>query len=395
MRETKSAGRKRKGGAMVKSANFSEKTEMNMGSDYFSIINDPFKNIAELYGWFSAERRAKFLLCNAGTKASEHSGISAAGADPLARRLTPAVDAEALVLGKTISAKGLPVSPRGIVSPVVISRACLKLLELDIQVVNCGSFESPKLEGLLQLSEIVAECPSSGHALAEELVADLFKQGTEIGKELADTYDYLMLAECVPGGTTTAMAVMHALGYEIKGLVSSSLPTCNHSQRWQLVETGIASSGYTKSEFAGKPLLAVSSVGDPMQAVLAGIVSTATKKCKIFLAGGSQMLAIWALCKSLLLPEFSLKNIVIMSTKWVAFDKSAGVQKLAELLQAPMAVACPNFWNSRHRGLQAYEEGNVKEGVGAGASMCVAHLNRFTREQIQNAIDDCYDELVH
>jgi NaMN:DMB phosphoribosyltransferase len=131
-----------------------------------------------------------------------------------------------------------------------------------------------------------------------------------------------------------------------------------------------------------------------MQAVVAGIASSAAKRIRVFLAGGSQMLAIWGLLKALALPQAQLERITIMTTGWVAFDKSAGVQKLAQIMNAPMAAACPNFWNSRHPGLQAYEEGNVKEGVGAGACMCLAHLYGFTARDIQSAIDTCYDELL-
>jgi NaMN:DMB phosphoribosyltransferase len=45
--------------------------------------------------------------------------------------------------------------------------------------------------------------------------------------------------------------------------------------------------------------------------------------------------------------------------------------------------------------LRVYEEGNVKEGVGAGAAMMLARAaGGATPEQIQSAIDDTYDELV-
>lgn len=378
---------------MIESARSTDETMAKSARDYVRSVCDPFNNFEALCEWFHPEQRRKFLLCNAGTRASEHEGISAAGLDPAARRLTPAVDAEALVLGRTISAASLPVSPLGIVSPVVISRACLRLMNTTVEVIDSGSFKTPELD-CLKLSAHVAECPSTGQAIPEELVERLFDKGQKLGEQFASENDYIVIAECVPGGTTTAMAVMTALGYEIDGLVSSSLPTCNHEQRSKLVHEGIAASKYSRNDFANKPLLAVSSVGDPMQAVITGITIAAAKQRRVFLAGGSQMLAVWALLKALSLPESTLKNITVITTTWVAFDPSAGVQKLAQLMQAPMVAACPNFWNSRHSGLQAYEEGNVKEGVGAGASMCLAYLNGFSPEQIQEAIDNCYDELA-
>lgn len=379
---------------MIEPANTSREIELISQRDYVRCVWDPFNDFANLFGWFNNRKRGTFVLCNAGTRASEYPGISAAGVDPIARRFTPAVDAEALVLGRTISAESLPVSPLGIVSPVVISRACLSLLNIKTRVVDCGSFYSPQFDDVLVLSNQIAECPSSASALPKETVDRLFAAGCKIGKELARVFDFLILAECVPGGTTTAAAIMNALGYEVNGLVSSSLPNCNHAEKWALVEKGFINSGFSKEYFLSMPLQAVSCFGDPMQAVVAGIAATASKDCQIFLAGGSQMLAIWALLKALSVSEEQLRNILILTTEWVAFDQSAGVQILAQQLQAPMAAASPDFRKSRHAGLQAYEEGNVKEGVGAGASMCLAYLSGFDPIQIQAAIDNCYDELV-
>jgi NaMN:DMB phosphoribosyltransferase len=50
---------------------------------------------------------------------------------------------------------------------------------------------------------------------------------------------------------------------------------------------------------------------------------------------------------------------------------------------------------SRHEGLRSYEDGNVKEGVAAGASMAVAHIAGGAEPgAIVEAIDRCYDEMV-
>ena len=44
--------------------------------------------------------------------------------------------------------------------------------------------------------------------------AHLFERGEMIGRLLSQYSDFLMLGECVPGGTTTALCVLRALGYE-------------------------------------------------------------------------------------------------------------------------------------------------------------------------------------
>ena len=85
-----------------------------------------------------------FVLVCSSTELSEIEGVSAAGADSEAQRLTPSLDAEFIALGKTKSAESLPVSPEGIVSPAIISKACLNLLDAEIRIVNAGTFKPIK-----------------------------------------------------------------------------------------------------------------------------------------------------------------------------------------------------------------------------------------------------------
>ncbi len=376
---------------------------------FIQVVNDPFDSIGKQIEAFQLNHRGTFILCNASSKVSDREGISAAGLDAAARRFTPALDAEALVLGRTISKHAVPLSPIGIVSPVVISRACLQLTNLRVKVIDCGSFYAPAIEHI-SFSDLPSECPSSGHAISEEHVRYLYKRGFELGTSLAADNDYLVIAECVPGGTTTALALLTVLGYDVQGLLSSSLPICNHQQRWKLVQEGLSRLPYSKKELEDDALLAVAAVGDPMQAVVAGLVKSASANLPIYLAGGSQMLAVWALLAKLLddteksdtgsagcqLASWRLiqKKLLVMSTKWVAFDPSAGVDKLAKLVSAPFVASSPDFINSKHPGLRAYEDGNVKEGVGAGALMCMARLNGYSESEILNSIDNCYDELL-
>jgi uncharacterized protein (TIGR00303 family) len=359
--------------------------------DFVRCINDPCRNFEELVLSFPRNHNACFLLCTAGTKASDRAGISAAGSDPDARRWTPALDAEALILGKTISAASLPVSPLGIVSPVVISRACLSLLKMEARVVNCGCFHRSRIDEI-HFGDRVADCPTSGSALPREHVVRLFEQGLKLGAELAAQRTHLVLAECVPGGTTTAMAVLSALGYQVKGLLSSSLPSCNQEERWQLVAAGLSKCRYTTAEMRADALLAVAALGDPMQAAAAGIALAAAREIPVYLAGGSQMLSVWELLR-LLAGGCAPPALMVLSTGWVAHDKGAGVLKLVKMLDAPFAVCSPDFFQSKKPGLQAYEDGHVKEGAGAGASMCLARIAGFDGRTIVAAIDACYEEL--
>ncbi len=336
----------------------------------------------------------KFALCIGSTATSDLEGISAAGADGNARRLTPAIDAEALVLGSPRSADQVPVSPRGIVSPVVLSRAMMSLVDCSIDVFDCGAFYPPQVPHR-RVGEQPAACPDSGSALALDTVQELFAAGRRAGNELASQVSYLVVGECVPGGTTTALGVLTALGYPAEKLVSSSMPLADHDRRSKLIRTGLQLAGLTAELARAEPLRAVAAVGDPMQAFAAGIAIEASKHVPVVLGGGTQMLAVFALASAIEGVDYIRERpIAVLTTKWVAFDSESDPAQLAELVGAPFAASCPNFHCSRHSGLRAYEQGNVKEGVAAGALMALAHLSGKTESQICEAVDNQYDAMV-
>ena len=335
-----------------------------------------------------------FALCVGSTATSDLEGISAAGADGESRRLTPAIDAEALALGKPVSAKSLPVSPKGVVSPVVLSRAMLNLLGCSIDVFDCGAFYPPKMN-CTTVSSTHASRIDSGAALELSVARRLFTAGEAVGKQLALKGSYVIIGECVPGGTTTALGVLTALGYDAGRLVSSSMPSADHERRRKLVSDGLLKSGLTHDSVNREPLLAVSAVGDPMQPFACGVALGASSVVPVILGGGSQMLAVWALARAIVgVEEMRRRTLGVITTKWVAFDSGADVAALAKLVDAPFAASCPDFNQSRHNGLRLYEDGNVKEGVGAGALMALASLSGFDEQKIRHAIDVAYDAMV-
>lgn len=342
----------------------------------------------------AVRKRGQYALCIGSTATSDLEGMSAAGADGNARRLTPAIDAEALVLGSPKSADKVPVSPRGIVSPVVLSRAMLSLVKCDIEVFDCGAFHAPQLEHL-SLGGQPAACPDTGCALPLDVVHELFQHGRRVGQSLAKREAYVIVGECVPGGTTTALGILTALGYPASKLVSSSMPLANHDRRSELIKTGMELAALSSDLIEKDPLLAVAAVGDPMQPFAAGIAIEASKYVPVILGGGTQMLAVYALAAAIEGKENLYgRPVAVITTKWVAFDSGSNPAQLAELVGAPFAASCPNFHCSRHHGLRAYEEGNVKEGVGAGAMMALAYLSGFSESEICEAIDNKYDEMV-
>lgn len=363
-------------------------------SEFLKLINDPFLRLREtmIDVRASLSRPGCFALAIAGTEVSDLPGISAAGADGPARRKTPAVDAEALVRGYPISCETLPRSPEGIVSPVVITRAMMELLGCGVEIFDCGTFHQPHVP-FVPVGNQPARSPSTGSALEAGTCEMLYEAGQQHGERLSSSCEWLVIAECVPGGTTTALGVLSALGYPAAELVSSSMSSIDNLRRGRLIEAGLSKANLDSRSIAGMPLQAVAAVGDPMQPFACGLLIAAARRIPVILSGGSQMLAVYALAKAMH-PQLSHRRICVVTTKWVAFDRAANVCRLAQLVGAPFIASCPDFLASRHQGLQAYEQGNVKEGAGMGSSLALAHLAGFDHRCIVDAIDAQYDRMV-
>lgn len=373
-----------------------------MTGDFVSVLNDPDQSMIRLMTELKCRQgagldRGRFVLAIGGTETSDLVGISAAGISPELRRLTPKIDAEALVSSDAGPEAELPVSPAGIVSPVVLTRAGLKLAELPASVVDCGTFISPACK-FLSVADQPARCLSTGHALELSGVKKLFEAGLEFGNECGRYASYLVLGECVPGGTTTGLAILNALGWQADSLVSSSLIKADHGFRSRLVQAGLQRARTSGLLDEREPLTAVAAVGDPMQPFAAGAAISAAREIPVVLAGGSQMLAVWALIGALVDVQPSLcpvQPVGVITTKWVALDASAGSVALARKLGAPFAAVYPDLSKSRHSGLQAYEDGHVKEGVGAGGAIAAAYLcGGANHEAILREIDDTYQKMV-
>jgi NaMN:DMB phosphoribosyltransferase len=121
----------------------------------------------------------------------------------------------------------------------------------------------------------------------------------------------------------------------------------------------------------------VAAVGDPMQIVVAGMTIAASRTCGVLLAGGTQMIAVYALTRALAMSQHLVwqpDNVVVGTTRWVAEDPTGDTVGLADLVAVPLIASQLSFTQSQYPQLQVYEQGFVKEGVGAGGAAVVAHL---------------------
>jgi len=320
-------------------------------------------------------------------------GISAAGKTPGDRQYTAIADAEFLHSGPNSQPKyPLPPLHAG-ASPVLISRAVVEALAMPAYLFNAGLPQPPSVPAI-DLGGTPAKCLSQGQAMSLATVKHLLAQGLLWGERLAQflPQSYLIIGECVVGGTTTALAVLTALGIPATGKVNSSHPVCNHDQKWAVVQAGIKSIPHSPS-----PLEIVAALGDPMQIVVAGMTIAASRNCGVMLAGGTQMLAVYALTKAIanaLVLTWNPKQVVVGTTRWVAEDPTGHTVALAELVgEVPLLATSLSFANSRYPQLQAYEQGYVKEGMGAGGCAIAAHLTQLTPTELLSAIEDLVARL--
>tara|TARA_A100001388_G_scaffold206327_1_gene157048 strand:+ start:3989 stop:5143 length:1155 start_codon:yes stop_codon:yes gene_type:complete len=328
----------------------------------------------------------KIYLVIAGTDTSQIQGISAAGVNAKSRRKTALADAEFLLFGAFKDHKyKLPFLNAG-VTPALISYVCSKLINANPIVVPLGIEVRPYFSHLVAEDQFLgpANCISTGKAMLKDRVLNLYEKGFEIGKSSKET---VMIAESVPGGTTTAQAVMEAFGLNVSNLVGSSLFKAPRELKKKVIKTGLMNANL-KNNFDSFDV--ISSVGDPFQAFALGLLIGARLADQtVILSGGSQMVAIVLLA----LHSLNFKNkkdftreVFIATTGWLVNDNSLG--DLLELINKKFNVniiglASPlNFNLSKYKELKDYELGHVKEGVGAGGISILAFLKGYSNDQI-------------
>ena len=329
--------------------------------------------------------------------------ISAAGGHPNARRYTALADGEYLYRGATQRLEDrqypLPPLPAGI-SPALLTRAILTHSDIPLCLLSTGLPKALPVPHI-SLPTVLAKSLTTGAAMTRSQAEALFLSGYQQGFHLAATCasaafaadGYLVLGESVVGGTTTAQAVLTALGYEVTGQMSSSHIKANHGQKRMLVTQGINrwKSRHRTNTSKNSPIALAAALGDPMQLVAAGILLSASRSVGVLLAGGSQMLAVYALASAIAHQNKIIWNpsqVLVGTTRWVIEDTNADTIAIAQAIGVPYIASQLSFARSPYVQLRAYERGFVKEGTGAGGCAIAAHLyQNCTNDQLRHAIE--------
>ena len=319
-----------------------------------------FGNVERAQNFLESVKSERFLFSfvMSYTETCEIPGITIAGADTNSMKYTPPADAEYLHYGYCKTIDSIPMTPDGKPTPGILTKTALESSSIPHLVINAGSKITPQLP-FIESGLSFGKNISTQDAMTDTQVSHAVDFGRIVGRSLASLTNCLVIGECIPGGTTTALAVLQALGYDAK--VSSSIPENPIELKKQIVESAL------KRIDSDHPYSIVAKVGDPMIPFVAGMLSSASSVSKVMLAGGTQMAAVLAFASKI---GFDDENTVIGTTSYITDDESANFKELIQkIADVPMISVDPGLKDSRHAGLRAFSEGFAKEGVGAGGSI--------------------------
>ena len=340
--------------------------------------------------------RTSFILAISYTETSTIPGLTVAGANTELLKYTPAADAEYIYYGKCKCIDTIPATPDGKPTPAIISKTALDLSNIPISIVDSGS----KIKPILPYITIDSD---SGKNILQEPALEIdnviknYDMGKLLGKELTKINETIIIGESIPGGTTTALGVMQALGFDGYNKVSSSMPDNPNELKNMVVEKALLRSKMRSGDCSNDPFRAIANFGDPLMPTIVGLAEEIiSRKHKIILAGGTQMCCILALLKSL---NVSLRdNICIGTTSYIINDHKSDILGLMNTIsdEVPIFYIDLLLENSTKKGLRSYSEGFVKEGAGAGGTSIAAFLNNhnLTREQFLHKLEENYVRTI-
>ncbi|WP_435361200.1 nicotinate mononucleotide-dependent phosphoribosyltransferase CobT [Haloarchaeobius sp. DFWS5] len=325
----------------------------------------------------------RLILCAGSTRTASIDGISAAGANPTLLGHTPSADAEILTYGTPVRAPVVPVSPTGCPTPAVLTRAATEVLDLDVTVVDAG-LAKPTAAPTVTVGALAGDDIRERDPVPTAPGA--FAAARQFGRALPD--DELLLAETVPGGTTTALGVLQAFGED--ATVSSSFPENPLELKREVVREGLAASGLESGDCANDPHEAVRRMGDPVLAVVAGIAVGALETgTEVTLGGGTQLLTAGAVVRHAGVDD----PLSLATTSFVAADPSTDIRAAARRLDLDLTVTDPGFSSADHVAMNRYTLGEAKEGVGLGGVLALAD-ERDALAAVRDAIPAAYAAVV-
>ncbi|MDL2264239.1 TIGR00303 family protein [Synergistaceae bacterium OttesenSCG-928-I11] len=325
--------------------------------------------------------RRVFFLFIGGTEISKVKGLSAAGANPEIVPYTSPADADLIRFGRPRVTEHFPMDPDGHPTPAIITRAALVAANLPCCVVRAGSYIPPH-PPYVELGAAFGRDPSKEPAVPD--AENIFEAARTYAAFYCTHLKSATLAESVPGGTTTALLVLRALGHD--GMVSSAGPVNPTSLKEEMWRAASARTGIGRGDWASRPMDAVRELGDPMQAAVAGFAAGLPRETEVVLAGGTQMLAVAAILRAVA----PWVRPLVATTAYVGRDATSSFRELADTIGVKTYYAPLDFSGSAYKGLRDYEEGFVKEGAGAGGAVFCAERCGVPATEVVRRVEEIY-----
>ena len=325
------------------------------------------------------------------TKTCEIEGITQAGIPGLIP-LTPTLDAEFIATGRVFSLPELAETPNGVPTPALITKAVDNLAGFSsIEVCNLGLEKKPQQTKLYEFGLQPSERIDKGAGIDAKAV---FLKGMEFGASYELKGSYLIVGESTPAGTTTAEAAIRALGYDAAGCFSSSFLNAPKSIKEETIQKALSLINDDMSDFEKLGVVA-----DNMLLFTAGFIYEATKRFEVVLAGGTQMAAVMLIADKLretMLMRPDHKNLTLATTQWVVEDEKSDIEKLLRLLSyEPNAIYTTfSFASAEIPVLKKYDDGEAKEGVGAGGALAYGKAHGLENDAIVQNIELMMYEMM-
>jgi len=326
-----------------------------------------------------------FILFISETDLSKIPGLSAAGQNIEALPYTAPADADMLFYDRPKVIDCIPLDPFGHPTPAVVTKAAVIEGKLPVMVMRAGTSIAPA-SPFSDITSAPGRDPRFCMAVPD--VRNIIKNASAAAQKLSKETKRVVLAESIPGGTTTALMLLRSLGYD--GTVSSAGPVnpiAIKEEIWNGVSSrlGIKTGGLKCSGIG-----AAAEVGDPMQVSVASFVEALPPDVEVILAGGTQMIAVAALLREM----GETRPMLVATTKYVCADKTSCFVQYAEKIGVDWYSAPLDFSHSKYKGLADYENGFVKEGVGMGGSVWYAVQNGVSIDKITEKTELLYEKLI-
>jgi uncharacterized protein (TIGR00303 family) len=321
--------------------------------------------------------RPLFLCIISNTDTGKIPGLSAAGTTPELTDYTPGADAELVETSRIITMPELPEAPGGSPTPAIVTKAALNLTGIPSLFVAAGL----RMKPAVPFTELGGSAGSDiRKSLAVPDARVIYENAALLGRKLSRLSDCIFIGESIAGGTTTALAVLKALGYHCG--VSSSFQSNPVALKENVVAEAFRRAGITEGSLKNDPLRAVEQVGDPMMPAALGLMR-GLKGCRVVLAGGTQMAAVLALGNALAIDG----DISIATTKYIIEDKSASFKEIVQSTGRPYYYSDPGLERSKIPPIQIYAQGYVKEGVGMGGAALLAGIYGIEQKKLVEETD--------